>query len=86
MVGQVLDTLAWAERVLLADHPEYSAARVFVHLNSTLQARFGELLLSLDTIRSPIVALILHMSHSHLSVGMLGRYGAFGRHQVAPQY
>ena len=43
MLGQVLDTLAWAERVLLDDHPEYSAARVFVHLNSTLQARPGGL-------------------------------------------
>jgi len=33
----VLDTLAWAERALLAEHPEYAAARVFVHLNSTIQ-------------------------------------------------
>lgn len=36
-VEQVLDTLAWAERALLAEHPEYAAARVFVHLNSTIQ-------------------------------------------------
>jgi len=35
----VLDTLAWAERALLAEHPEYAAARVFVHLNSTMQVR-----------------------------------------------
>lgn len=36
---QVLDTLAWAERGLLAAFPEYADARVFVHLNSSLQVR-----------------------------------------------
>lgn len=33
----VLDTLAWAERDLLATQPQYAEARVFVHLKSNVQ-------------------------------------------------
>jgi len=37
LTEQVLDTLAYAERELLEAHPEFSHARVLVHLSSDVE-------------------------------------------------